>query len=156
MILTVLNQEATGRGEITKCCRCTDGTGNHCKPLARVWNSIAECQDTMLLRPVGLLPPANSSTAVSGETGNASDLVRHRRGELNTVILVSRLCASICNCVVLLLLCSDLESKTSWCCSSGKGVHFIERALLKPMTSSGGVCQALCSKGWRHFSLVLQ
>lgn len=135
VILTVLNQEATGRGEITKCCRCTDGTGNHCKPLACVWNSIAECWNTMLLRPVGLLPPTNSSTVVSGETGNASDLVRHHRGELNTVILVSRLCTSICNCVVLLLFRSDLESKMLLWCSSSEGVHFIERALL---TSSGG------------------
>lgn len=93
---------------------------NHCKLLAYVWNSIAERWNTMLLRPVGLLPPPNSSTGVPGKNGNPSDLVRHCRGELNIVILVSRLGVSICNCALLLLLCSDLESKVWWCYSSSK------------------------------------
>lgn len=44
----------------------------------------------------------------------------------------------ICSCVVLLLLCLDWEGKTQWCYSLRKGVHFTERALLKPKTSSGG------------------
>lgn len=123
------------------------GTGDHCEPLAHVCNSTAECWDTMLLRPVGLLPPANSSTGVPGETGNPSDLVRHRRGELNTVILVSRLGVSNCNCVLLLLLCSDLESMMWGCYSSSKSVHFTESALLKPMTNLGGCLSSTLHQG---------
>ncbi|PKU31083.1 hypothetical protein llap_18613 [Limosa lapponica baueri] len=36
---------------------------------------IAECWNTMLLRPAGLPSPANSSAGVPGETGNPSDLM---------------------------------------------------------------------------------
>lgn len=87
---------------------------------------------------MGLLFPADNSTGVPGETGNPGDLVRHLGGELNTVISVSRLGVSICNCVLLLLSCLDLESMTRGCYCSSKGVRFTERALMKPMTSSGG------------------
>lgn len=62
----------------------------------------------------------------------------HSEGELNTVALLSRPCLGICSCVVLLSSCLDWDSKTWWCYSQRKAVHFIERALLKPKTSSGG------------------
>lgn len=62
----------------------------------------------------------------------------HSEGELSTVALLSRLCVGICSCVVLLSLCLDWETKAWWCYSHRKGVHSIDRALLKPKTSSGG------------------